>query len=187
MKTSSNQKNAVRRFFCDNAAKEISVALNTAKATTKRSPEENRDIDAVIHSITQLFDAVTTEYSDSDWEREKSLTRTIVQGAKSGSIEFRSREDFDNFYLLLASYSPTSHHEIEHYIQTGEILDLMGAVKGEMSRAITFKELEIFSSRVMSVKVRRLYCYDMNHDISSTPLDIRLHFSGFYEDEGGSA
>lgn len=127
------------------------------------------------------------------WDQSKRFTAALCEGLNSGAFSISTDKDAFAFSALFSKSFFVMPAVVEHYVATGEILDLM--------KEVIEHEFACDQSRArehMMFKVARLYAYDMrrrteekpdeadvntgdDEKLQQVPLAIRLEFSGFYE------
>lgn len=115
------------------------------------------------------------------WDTNVRLINVLRAGVADGMITFKTTADLYVFSQVAMERLWLFPEAMAHYAETGEILELM---------SILSEEGKENASAYVDAKMLRLYDYDMRtpaeqpdaEDMGLIPLDIRLSFSGFYED-----
>lgn len=124
------------------------------------------------------------------WESVDDYYSMLRSRLRSGSLVIGD-DDVMAFRFAVVSVPPDLSHIVEHFIETDEFADFvnMWAVAAQ-ERTPAGKLAEPLGVRA---RVQRLYDFDISHGYPDTqeqggetplrlPLDVRAHFSGFYDD-----
>lgn len=121
--------------------------------------------------------------TSSYWNEEKRAVHSLVNGLKDGTVVLRDMKDIEAIYFVFeAAFLRRTPDAVDHFISTGDFLDVVIQLRTQhlKSRSENYAH-KIPMGRVQE-KFQQLYDYDLNHDTSAMPLEIRLHLSGFYDD-----
>lgn len=111
---------------------------------------------------------------------ERSMFNVIVvlalrDGLRNGDIAVKNWDDLCSLTTTLIPSVMAFAPIIKHYVDSGELLDVIRAVR---------EEATMLNS---APKLLRFFCFEMEEDRSQVPVEIRLELSGFYDkDDVGS-
>lgn len=124
------------------------------------------------------------------WESVNDYYSMLRSRLRSGSLVIGD-DDAMAFCFAVVSVPPDMSHIVEHFIDTDEFADFVDMW------AVAAQEItpagKLFEPLGVRVRVQRLYDFDLSHGYPDTqeqgeetplqlPLDVRAHFSGFYDD-----
>lgn len=136
----------------------------------------------------------------SQWKQNLRFASALRSGVTNGTIELSTDNDALAFSVLFAKSFSLMPQVIEHYADSGEVIELMSAVllqeekdeKEERERWLPGRKRKDFEDERLLFKVLRVYNYDMrlrgesgaqddDESLMQLPLEVRLEFSGFYD------
>lgn len=111
------------------------------------------------------------------------LVGVLHRAVVDRTVVLHSPEDVRLLYFILSAGFGQDADAIAHYISTGEVMEVMGAVNREFGRGGRDR-IEEHARRSAQKMLRRLYGYDMSLDEhEEIPLEIRMSFAGCFDDE----
>lgn len=161
---------------------EMAFAFSASSASSQQPVSGSLDIET-----TEAYVAMETwmvndvNYQVRQWMDNVRVVNALRAGIKSGDIALRSRDDLEMMYFIPQADFSRFPQLVEHYVSTGEFMELMSAVLA------AFGCDGGVSGWTMSSRVRmfRAYAFDLSaddKDIHTVPLAIRLGLAGFYDE-----
>lgn len=169
--------------------------LNSAVISTTPFEESGR-LDAVLDMRTLLnglFERAAYRSAES-WGDNVRFVNALVTGLGTGVIRMECADDI-NVLRLLISKRPAAQI-VEYYVHTGEYARFAETSRrGDGTFPSLREDYEDFdSTKEIRERMYRLYCYDVNKvrehiesgvnpsEHMSLPLEIRMEFSGFWNE-----
>lgn len=128
-------------------------------------------------------------------DEQRKMVEEITSSLGSKRMVLRDFDDVMAFDFLLDSGVYSSPEMIEHYAQTGELLELTELFRKDDGVFLRgFDKYGNLVSRSPRVRTRRIYFYDLQmmqehvnegldrDDVMLPPLEVRIEFSGFWEE-----
>lgn len=115
------------------------------------------------------------------WHGNVRVINALRTGIEDGTITLTSKDDLNLVHLITDGKLFLMSQVVEYYVETGEFMDLMTALKKVAYRTPSTPDKFYEFNRF---RMFRLYEYDMESDADRAmlPLEIRLNFSGFEND-----
>lgn len=152
------------RVFQDRVLDEFSAAVGCLTQSTRSN--SSRDF------INRRLGNMLFTFHPRERDANERMIRALYEGLKSGAVVVSREEDRDAFFSILYSSTVVFAPAIVRYIERGEIMEIMRQTREEI-RQNTAKK-----------KLLKLFVFDMEHDITNLPLEIRMSLSGFNDPVG---
>lgn len=177
--------------FIDTANAEFKSAIY-ALAPGESPEAEDYQLDAlrarVAYNVERWLDRVSND--PIKWKANVRVVNALRAGIVEGTVALNNQESLNAMDFIVTDRLWLFPQLVEYYVERGEFMDLISAVKDSTySASILLNKIHTLSA----AKLYRLYSWDVendharshggDHDFSVLPLEMRLNFSDFYSDE----
>lgn len=187
----------------ESATREMFTEVVTAVPSPKGASQNRIAVDAILKKqilehidvllMVRAGDAFAPETGD-----QRRFFDALIDGVRTGDIVLRTMGDLSAFSGLIVFALHSLPQVVEYYAHSGELLDVMRTLKklGDQDSANASEDFEVNEKKELAhIRVLRLYDYDQNRaaelrsqegdDESSVydiPLEMRMEFSGFFDE-----
>lgn len=172
-----------RKAFLEEAHADISEIIDSAEYSGKKHDLWIDLKEVAVNGVRYLFSGANSEgFTDDEyWEDHKRFVNILISAMKEEKIAFRDEGDLYLLHFLTYMSFQEMPEIIEHYASSGEIKEVMYLLSLDSPKLTDENFFWLYRAHT---KLTRLYEFDMfSEEHRGLPLEIRLEFSGFYEDE----